>query len=77
VLIKQNTSYFDMIRQSSADAGLVFMGMRPPGDEESMEDYGRYYGNLIEITRDMPPLAFVLAAEPIQFQQIIGISSRG
>jgi len=77
VLIKTSTGYFDMIRQSSADAGLVFMGMRPPGDEESMEDYGHYYGNLIESTRGMPPLAFVLAAEPVQFQQIIGISSRG
>jgi len=77
VLIKQSPSYFDMIRQSSAEAGLVFMGMRPPGEEESIEDYSRYYGNLIETTKDMPPLAFVLAAEPIEFQQLIGISSKG
>jgi solute carrier family 12 sodium/potassium/chloride transporter 2 len=77
VLIKQSTSYFEMIRQSSADAGLVFMGMRPPGEDESTEDYGRYYGNLIETTKEMPPVAFVLAAEPIEFQQIIGISRKG
>jgi hypothetical protein len=77
VLIKQSAGYFDMIRLSSADAGLVFMGMRPPGEDESVEDYGRYYGTLIETTKNMPPLAFVLAAEPIGFQQLIGISSTG
>ncbi|HSR87315.1 MAG TPA: hypothetical protein VLL07_00045, partial [Pontiella sp.] len=76
VLIKHHAGYFDMIRMSSADAGLVFMGMRPPREDESIEDYGRYYGTLIETTKNMPPLAFVLAAEPIEFQQLIGISSR-
>lgn len=77
VIIKHRAGYFDMIRLSSADAGLVFMGMRPPGENESIEDYGRYYGNLMETTRNMPPVAFVLAAEPIEFQQLIGISSKG
>ncbi len=74
VLIKRLPSVFDIIRQSSADAGLVFMGMRPPGDDESIEDYSRYYGNLMETTKDMPPLALVLAAENIEFRQVIGIS---
>ncbi len=76
VLIKDLPSYYDIIRNASADAGLVFMGMRPPGDDESTEDYSRYYETLMQATHDMPPLAFVLAAEPIQFQQIIGMSSK-
>ncbi len=76
-LIKRLPSVFDIIRQSSADAGLVFMGMRPPGEEESVEDYSRYYGNLMETTKDMPPLALVLAAEEIEFRQVIGISEMG
>ncbi|MEA2068496.1 MAG: Na-K-Cl cotransporter [Verrucomicrobiota bacterium] len=74
VLIKRLPSFYDIIRQSSADAGLVFMGMRPPGEEESVEEYGRYYGSLIEATKEMPPLALVLAAEAIEFRQVIGIS---
>jgi len=74
VLIKDQPSYYDMIRSASADAGLVFMGMRPPGEDESIEEYSRYYENLMTATMEMPPLAFVLAAEPIQFQQIIGLS---
>lgn len=74
VLTKNQPSYFDMIRRSSAEAGLVFMGMRPPQDDESVEDYGRYYGSLMESTKCMPPLALVLAAENIEFRRVIGIS---
>ena len=76
VLIKKLPNFFDMIRQSSSDAGLVFMGMRSPNEGETHEQYSRYYGNLMDSTRDMPPLAFVLAAEAIEFRQVIGISDR-
>lgn len=74
VLIKRLPSYYDIIRQSSADAGLVFMGMRPPGDDESDEEYSRYYETLIEMTCDMPLLALVLASEGIEFRKVIGMS---
>jgi amino acid transporter len=74
ILIKQQPSYFDTIRQASADAGLVFLGMRPPDEDESQEDYSRYYGNLMQTTKEMPPVAFVLAAEDIEFRRVIGIS---
>ncbi len=74
ILIKRLPSVFDIIRQSSSDAGLVFMGMRPPGEDESIEEYSRYYGSLIETTRELPPLALVLAAEDIEFRKVIGIS---
>ena len=76
VLIKRLPSFFDIIRQSSAGAGLVFMGMRPPNEGESHEEYGHYYGNLMETTKEMPPLALVLAAEAIEFRQVIGISRK-
>ncbi|MBT8042239.1 MAG: amino acid permease, partial [Pontiella sp.] len=77
VLIKQLPSYLETIRQSSGDAGLVFMGMRPPGDEESVEEYSAYYETLMEKTKGMPPLALVLAAEPIEFRTVIGITNKG
>lgn len=74
VLIKQLPSFYDIIRQSSSDAGLVFMGMRPPAEEESMESYSSYYGTLMEATAGMPPVAYILAAEAIEFRKVIGIS---
>ena len=76
VLIKRLPSFYDIIRQASSDAGLVFMGMRPPGEEEPDETYARYYGNLMKATEEMPPLAFVLAAEAIEFRKVIGLSDR-
>ncbi len=74
VLIKDQPSYYDIIRVASAKAGLVFMGMRPPGDDETIELYSRYYENLMQATSGMPPLAFVLAAERIAFQRVIGMT---
>ncbi len=76
VLIKRLPSFYDIIRQASADAGLVFMGMRQPGEEESVEEYSHYYGTLMESSKEMPPLALVLAAESIEFRQVIGISAK-
>jgi len=76
VLIKRLPNVYDIIRQSSADACLVFMGMRPPREDETIEEYSKYYGHLIETTDNMPPLALVLAAEEIEFNQVIGISAR-
>lgn len=73
VLIRKETGFFDIIRASSAEAGLVFMGMRPPAKSESVDDYGRYYGTLMEATKGMPPLALVLAAEAIEFKRVIGL----
>jgi amino acid transporter len=74
VLIKSMPSFYDIIRESSDRASLVLMGMRPPGENETQEEYSRYYGNLMEATKAMPPCAFVLAAEDIEFRQVIGLS---
>ena len=59
------------IRESSADADLVFIGMRPPDEDETVESYIVYYKKLIEQTEGFPMLAIVLAAEEIKFQDIL------
>ena len=53
-----------------ADADLVFIGMRPPDDDETVDSYAEYYRGLIERTEGFPMLAIVLAAEKIKFQDI-------
>jgi len=59
------------IRESSADADLVFIGMRPPDEDETVESYMVYYKKLIEQTEGFPMLAMVLAAEEMKFQDIL------
>lgn len=61
---------FETILRSSCDAQLVFLGIRRPLEEESLEDYSRYYADLLERTRDLPPTALVLANERIDFTRI-------
>lgn len=58
------------IRETSQDADLVFIGMRPPAEDETLESYAGYYRELIERTERFPMLAMVLAAEEIRFQDI-------
>jgi hypothetical protein len=61
---------FDIIREASQAASLVFIGVREPATEETPEAYSEYYRLLLDRTENFPPTAMVLAAEDIKFQQI-------
>ena len=70
VLLEPAESVFSDIRESSRDADLVFLGMRPPAAEEKVSAYRVYYSSLISRTDGLPPTAFVLAAENVDFFSI-------
>ncbi len=72
----ESRSAYDVIRDSSADADLVFLGMRAPEDEDLPEHDARaYYQNLIESMRGFRAAALVLAAEDIHFESMTGGAS--
>ena len=58
------------IKRFSAGADLVFVGMRPPEEGETPEEYAAYYQTLMKSTQDFPDLVLVLAAEEIEFKDI-------
>ena len=58
------------ITAASTGAGLVFLGVRPPTDDESPEDYAVHYGSLMDHTAGLPPTAMVLAAEDLNFRKL-------
>lgn len=64
----------ERIRTSSADAALVFMGLRHPEPEQSDTAYMNYYRNLIAATEEMP-VVMVMSSEKLDFGQIIGLGS--
>ena len=69
MIVKKN-DIFETIRDSSQDASMVFLGIRPPGIDEEIKDYVKYYEGLLENTKDLPLLIKTLASEDIEFQRI-------
>jgi hypothetical protein len=67
VLVKTTSDVFSMIRKNSEGASLVLLGMRAPREDEPAEAYSRYYAELLKRTSGLPPVAFVLAAEKMDF----------
>ena len=65
-----NSEPFEGIRQHSAGADLLFLGLRSRGEEEDMNDYANYYVEILRKTKNFPPTAFVVAAEEIKFNAI-------
>lgn len=70
IVTREGDDVFETIRASSAGAGMVFVGMRAPGAEESVETYTQYYGTLMRRTDGFATISIVLAAEEIEFDRI-------
>lgn len=63
-------SAFDKINESSANSDLVFIGLRPPGEKETVEEYATYYQKILERTKDFPPTVFAMAGEGVKYNKI-------
>lgn len=70
IVIKDQSDIFALMRESSKDARFVFIGMKPPQPEETIEQYTEYYTNLIKNTTGFPALGMVLTSEKIDFDAI-------
>ncbi len=66
VIVSEGRPFWDIIRESSASADLVFIGMAEPG-----HDFDAYYRQLQENTRGLPTTVFALAAEDLEFGEVI------
>ena len=68
VLVLQGRSFESVLRESSQGADLVLMGMRKP---DETENYASYYWRLVERAEGLPTTAFILAAEELEFGDIL------
>ncbi|MCH8277291.1 MAG: amino acid permease, partial [Bacteroidetes bacterium] len=66
ILVADNRPFSEILRSSSSNADLVFIGMATPDG-----DFTKYYENLQERTRGLPTTVFVLAAENLAFGDVI------
>jgi hypothetical protein len=72
LLPREGRAVFEVIRQSSAEASLVFLGLREPAPDETAEIYAEYIRALLEKTDGMT-IAYVLASDKIDYKHVIGI----
>lgn len=72
LVTRDDRDLFELIRDSSRDSALVFLGLRDPEEGETSEDYAAYYQNLLVQTRDLTT-AYVLSAGRVDFEKIIGM----
>jgi amino acid transporter len=70
VLLQEGRSPFQVIRQSSADADFVVLGIRPPEPEETLESYGAYYQWLLRETEPLSATLLTMAMEELDFHRI-------
>ncbi|MEZ4818938.1 MAG: hypothetical protein R3A45_03210 [Bdellovibrionota bacterium] len=50
IKLKKGQSFFNIAQQESSQADLMFMGIRPPREDESTESYALYYRTLLDQT---------------------------
>jgi amino acid transporter len=72
LLLQGEEPVTDLIRRSSSDAALVFLGMRAPEPEETVADYAAYYRNLIKSTAGLPAV-LILSAGEVDYRKIVGL----
>ncbi len=70
VILGDKENIFHIIKEHSSTADFVFLGLRPPAPEETIDEYGLYFRDFIQKTRGIPPMAYVLSSEDVEFQRI-------
>ena len=68
ILCDPDTSFYDMLQESSGGADLIFMGMATPTE---VEDFQSYYHDLQQKTTNLPSTVFVLAAQEMAFREVL------
>ncbi len=66
VIVSEGRSFWEILRQESKEADLVMLGLAQPDD-----NFLTYYENLSEKTAGLPPTVFVLAAQNLDFKEVL------
>lgn len=68
VIVSDGDSFADTLRKHSSEADVIFLGMKEPSDGS---DYLKYYRHIRHLADAMPTTIFVLAAENLEFGEIL------
>lgn len=70
VIVRGDERHFDVIKRVSVASDLVLLGMRPPGEDESAEDYSVYYEDMMVNTEQLPATALLMSGEKVDFHRM-------
>ncbi|TVP54685.1 MAG: Na-K-Cl cotransporter, partial [Gemmatimonadales bacterium] len=70
ILVAGERPFPEVLREASADADIVFLGMAAPGGEGA-PDFRAYYDRLQEMSAGLPATAFVLADGTLEFSEVL------
>jgi len=66
IIVSEQEKFWDILKQESAKSDLVMLGLKTPD-----EHFNEYYQKLKEDTRDLHGKIFVLAAQDIEFKDVL------
>jgi amino acid transporter len=77
VLISHDSTQNDLafIKTFSTQASMIFLSMRAPKIDESLEEYAHYFQTLPHKSQDFPPVALVMSAPQTNLQEVMQINS--
>jgi amino acid transporter len=69
-LVDAEENFFSNFTPHSQNANLTFLGMKGPDENISALEYEEYYLNLLENTKSVNNIAYVLCGEKVEFRKI-------
>lgn len=69
-ILKSDGDFFTDLSQESQQADLTFLGLKHPNENTVESEYLDYFTKLIENTKDVNNIAYVLSGEPVKFRKI-------
>jgi amino acid transporter len=69
-LLNAESDFFSNLIQESKKTDLTFLGLKRPNQNTRVEEYAEYYLKLMESTREISNVAYVLSGEQVQFRKI-------
>ncbi len=69
-LVHPQSDFFSLLNEKGGQADLTFLGLKPPRSDEPSASYETYLTDLLENTREIPNIVFILAGEKIDFRQL-------
>lgn len=69
-LVDTDEDFYSNVVKYSSDSNITFLGLRIPNENETSEEYAKYYRDVVMKTDKIDNIAYVLAGEKMDFSKI-------